>query len=52
MNERRFSKEIERLRASERVARMEIDRMIDLSMAAPVPDSIRTYAVDREKATF
>jgi ubiquinone/menaquinone biosynthesis C-methylase UbiE len=40
MNERRFDGEIERLRASERVARMEIDRVIDLSMVAPVPDSM------------
>ncbi|MEO8613167.1 MAG: class I SAM-dependent methyltransferase [Chloroflexota bacterium] len=40
MNERRFSGEIERLRAPERVAWLEINRVVDLSMAAPVPRSM------------
>lgn len=33
MNMRRFSGEIERLRADERVARLEIERVVDLSLA-------------------
>ena len=35
MTERRYSGEIERLRSAERVARLEIDRVVDLSLTEP-----------------
>ncbi len=40
MTERRYSGEIERLRSTERVARLEIDRVVDLSMIEPIPHSL------------
>ncbi len=40
MTERRYSGEIERLRSSERVERLEVDRVVDLSMAKPIPRSL------------
>lgn len=40
MNERRFSGEIERLRADERVARLEIDRVVDLSLSETSAQSL------------
>ncbi|MEZ4669230.1 MAG: class I SAM-dependent methyltransferase [Anaerolineae bacterium] len=40
MNDRRFSGEIERLRAPERLARLEVERVVDLSIVEPVPTSM------------
>ena len=40
MTERRYSGEIERLRSAERVARLEIDRVVDLSMMEPISHSL------------
>ncbi len=40
MNNRRFSGEIERLRADERIARLEISRVVDLSLAGLSAESM------------
>ena len=40
MTERRYSGEIARLRSAERVARLEINRVVDLSMTEPIPQSL------------